>query len=503
MKLSPAKRAAARKRARAELWRRGTPSEYLADSNQRNWLVILRSAEGDIVICAGRQVGKTFCVVLFLVEECANKADFIVRFASKTGKSIRKIIEPLMAIILKDCPDDLRPIHDKQQSVYTWPNGATLTYAGLDGDNQDRLRGPRANIIAFTEAGFIKDLPAAEAALGPQLQTTAGFTIYESSHAESPGHPFEERVTAAEGTGRCIKANMYDNPRLTDAERNTILRKEAEKRGMSVDTFKLTTYCRREFFNEKVIEETRAAVPSWTPELEKDCLRTFDRPKYFDGYSAHDWGGATGDPHAGLFGFYEYASGCVFIEWESERRTGDTAELVAEWKGIEAGLYGERKWEGTLLGAGEFDKHVKGLPDYLRKAISDKAQRQPFLRVCDNDEDLQKSMLASGFAVLPTEKHDKHLAVDRVVILVRQKKIIVHPRCVRLLAQLRSTIWDEGRTQWERTDKDHGDLIDCLVYLVRNVRWHRDPRPAEGPRPDAPTVPKPKAHPLEKLFARR
>lgn len=495
----------ARRRARHELWRRGRPSEYLADSQQRSWLVVLRTADGDVVICASRQVGKTFCVVLFLVEQCVSNPGFIVRFASKTGKSMLAIIGPLMKQILEDCPEDLKPHHNEQRSVFTWSNGATLTYAGLDGDNQDKLRGPRAHVIAYTEAGFLKDLPSAEAALGPQLQTTGGFTIYESSHAESPAHPFEERVDGAEATGRCLQASIYDNPRLTPAQVEDILRKEAEKRFMSIDEFRKTTYCRREYFNEKVIEELRAAVPSWTPVVEKECVREFQRPPHFDAYSAHDWGGATGDPHAALFGFYEYASGKVFIEWESERRTGDTDELAAEWKAVELGLYGARQWDGTLLGAGEFDKAVKGLPEYLKRVISDKAQRQPYLRVSDHDEELQKTMLGHGYALLPTEKHNKHLAVDALVVLVRQRRLIVHPRCKRFIQQLRTTIWDEQRTEWERTALDHGDLIDCAVYFVRNVRWHRDPRPpprmsgdSPGPLPSSTKV-----HPLANLFARK
>jgi hypothetical protein len=33
------------------------------------------------------------------------------------------------------------------------------------------------------------------------------------------------------------------------------------------------------------------------------------------------------------------------------------------------------------------------------------------------------------------------------------------------------------RTAWVRSEKDHGDLLDCLVYLLRNIDWVRDCRP--------------------------
>jgi hypothetical protein len=53
----------------------------------------------------------------------------------------------------------------------------------------------------------------------------------------------------------------------------------------------------------------------------------------------------------------------------------------------------------------------------------------------------------------------------------------VDPRCVRLITQLGSTIWDEKRNEWVRTAKDHGDLIDDAVYISRTINRHRDPRP--------------------------
>jgi hypothetical protein len=83
-----------------------------------------------------------------------------------------------------------------------------------------------------------------------------------------------------------------------------------------------------------------------------------------------------------------------------------------------------------------------------------------------------------GLAVIPSRNDDKHFAVDAVNQLIASRRLRIHRRCVRLIEQLYSTVWNRNRSEWERTDKDHGDLIDCLVYLCRAVRWHRDCRPA-------------------------
>ena len=64
-------------------------------------------------------------------------------------------------------------------------------------------------------------------------------------------------------------------------------------------------------------------------------------------------------------------------------------------------------------------------------------------------------------------------------MLVRSGRIEIHPRCVGLIRQLYTTVWSKARTDWERTGQDHGDLLDACIYLCRNVRWHRDPRPVK------------------------
>jgi len=154
-------------------------------------------------------------------------------------------------------------------------------------------------------------------------------------------------------------------------------------------------------------------------------------------------------------------------------------------------IYGADRFDGTLMGAKEF---VELLPAdvYLRKCVSETAPRQPYLRVGDNDPQILASLISQGVAVMPSAKDDKAVQVDSLNQAIRQRRLIVHPRCVRCREQMATTLWNKARTQWERTDRDHGDAIDALVYLWRNVRWHRDcrpPKPVElfrGPQPADP-----------------
>lgn len=82
-----------------------------------------------------------------------------------------------------------------------------------------------------------------------------------------------------------------------------------------------------------------------------------------------------------------------------------------------------------------------------------------------------------GLAMFPTAKHEKAMEVGNANQRLFERRVRISRKCVRLIEQLFSTVWNKSRSEWERTDRDHGDLIDCLVYLLRNVRWHRDCRP--------------------------
>jgi len=102
----------------------------------------------------------------------------------------------------------------------------------------------------------------------------------------------------------------------------------------------------------------------------------------------------------------------------------------------------------------------------------------PYLRISDNNLQTIADINQHGLTFVPTRKDDKELQVNNLREWVRGYKIFIHPRCRRLIAQLASTVWNKNRTSYERNTEGHGDLLDSLVYLVRNVRRDRDPRPA-------------------------
>jgi hypothetical protein len=273
---------------------------------------------------------------------------------------------------------------------------------------------------------------------------------------------------------------VHDNPRLGRDGVERIIRREMARLGLTREALLASTFWRREYLAEIVTEETRAAVPSWTEAVAAELVAEVVRPGFYDAYVGIDLGYAP-DPSAALLGWHDVANNRLVIEHEIEHRAGTAKSFTDAIKALERETWGVDRYDGTLAALAE---ELKELPEFLQRALHKTAPRQPFLRVGDNDLGLLAEMaVVHGLAVMPTEKSDKALAVDFLNQLVGAKRLVIHPRCVRLREQLFSTVWNKTRSGWERTAKDHGDLLDCLVYLARNVRWHRDVRPK------APVVP--------------
>lgn len=473
-------RAAALAEFRRELWRRGEAALYLLDTagptgGQQAWVKMFdRIPPGSwAALEVSRQRGKTFTVDQWAFQRLGLESLSAV-FLAQTGENAEGIVRQF----LKDIEDDLPPEWNVRfvDGAVRFANGSEFAPFGTDNNQYRRRRGRNADIVILSEAGFYANLADVEQVYTPQLQTTGGVGIYESSPAPNPMHEFSRRCDAAAAVGRYVRDTFWSNPRI---DHEAVIRGEMERLGLTREQLLASTAFRREYLAERVTEETRAALPAWTDEAMAELVGEWQRPKHFDGYVSLD-PGKTGDPHATLFGFHDFARNAIVIEDEIELRSAVThiGAWALELKAKETALWGVNRWDGTLSGATH--EHLKrhNLDELFLRTHSATAPRQPWLRVGDDDARVTVDMaLQHGVAVLPSEKHDKALWVDTVNQLIRERRLFVHRRCVRLLEQMRSTLWNITRSRWERTDKDHGDLVDCLVYMCRAVQWARDCRP--------------------------
>ncbi len=471
-----------------ELWHLNRAWEVILDEGQQKWMRLWLSTEGSRFNGSGRQRGKSLFELSILDQGAREWATSKGRWCGLTAETATGIISQAYDDYFVTCPKPLKPQWEGPDLVYPH-NGSLIYVIGTDAKSFRRGRGfGRISIDVRDEYGFYQRPLEVDAALDAGLSVPGpsgkpGRAYYGTTPSDSPAHESNAVAETHLARGAYDHETLYDNPRV-DAE--AVIRGIMEKTGQTREQVLASTSFRREYKGERVVEERRAAVPRWTtmrgPDPTKHNLVVeLQRPEYFDIYEALDPGKKT-DPHAALIAWFDFARQLLYFEYELElasvRHT--VADIARELKALETKAFGANQWDGTLFGAAEWQEKYAELPEYLQEVVSDRAPRQPFLRVGDNDDLLLNTLNNEhGIAIFPTAKHDKHLAVDDFNELVTLGRIKVHPRCVRLIAQLGGTIWNEKRTEWVRTAADHGDLLDDAIYIARNVLWHRDPRPPQ------------------------
>ena len=429
-----------------EAWSRGI-LRFKLDQNQQKIYDAIKGVEGGtFYVNKARRIGGSYLLCLLAIEKCVAKPNAQVKYAAPTAKAVRKIITPSIRKIIKDCPSELKPKFDRMEGEWVFPNGSSLAIAGCDGGQYENLRGTEADFICLDEVGFMDDLDyILHDVLSPQVQDTNGTIVLSSTPPRSPAHESRKIAAAHQESGRYWQCSVWDNPRRTRQQHEAFFRQLAESKGMSLEEFYASTTFRREYLCEFVADEERSVVPEWNQAVSDYVTseaKIKRRPKYCDKYVSLDIGWRDG--MGLLFAYWDFTNARLYIEDEIllfKKTTQETAKAV-------------QLKEGELWGSDPV-----------------------FLRISDNNLLNIADFNTHGLTFIPTKKDDKELQVNRLREWIRGYKIMIHPRCKRLLSQLANTVWNNARTSYERNSEGHGDLLDALVYLVRNVRHSHSPYP--------------------------
>lgn len=445
--------------ARAALWE-AKDLDWLLDVNQQAMRadIVKANTRFYVVECA-RRLGKSFMLCVMAVEQAMHPGSRVL-YAAPTSKDAQEIVAPLLEQILYSAPFKVK--YDKQQSKWKFPGGGQIRLFACDNKAKaNRGRGASAHLVLIDEAGFIPILDyVLHSVVNPQTLTTRGRIILASTPSDEPDHPFTLIAQKAEEGGFYVRKTIHDNPRLTPEDIKEYIDRDAAILGYSAAEFMDTDIYKREFLALRAIDTNLIVIPDWNGRTAAPA-----RPEFFDAYVAFDAGGI--DPHGLLFSYWEHETQTLVIEDELLLRENETTEQIAAFvKKKEALLWGVDKWDGTLRGAER------------NRQSPTQSRAQPYLRVCDLGSG-KLQLTIDGVTFLPTSKNDKIKYVDDTRILFRQGKIIIKPNCKHLMRQLRTTMWmNERQNDYRRTkDGQHGDLIDCLVYTVRNIRRSRNPKP--------------------------
>lgn len=453
---------AARRSAMAELWRRREVWPLLEALLDRDQLADARSIfagvdiqrgelpKDDYVLDISRQRGKSWlCCVLWIVL-CHCIPGFVVKYCAQEQKSVRAIVQPTVDAVVADCPEDMRPRFVSDDSKWMFDNGSNCTAAGANNKGYVALRGQKAHMVIKDESGFYDDYDAVDRVLAAQLSTTKGFSIDASTPPETPAHPYTVVAVAARLRGRYSHRKIYNHPRMTPEEVDAFLKKEAAKKGLTLEQFKKTTYYLREFECQHVMEEGRAIVPEWAHVDRALVVREYPRPNRYTAYHVLD-PGQTKSLFVGLCAFWHFVEGVLVVERETVLRYPDDAEA------------GEALVEAENVNWKE-DLEADAIDAVLRKS--------------DVDPSLLKFLAKHPYnlSFQATEKGNADAALNAMRAALAGGQILIHPRCTTLLLTLETGMWNKQRTGWEYNDRTgHADAIAALSYMWRNVQKDRNP----------------------------
>lgn len=430
-----------------ELWYRGDLSFKLHGA-QLVLDQVYRNISGNLFVgnCS-RQWGKSYWAVKTAIEFALNNPKAQIRYGAAFQTDLEEFILPAFDKILFDCPDELKPKFNSQKSAFTFQNGSRIKLVGVD-KNPDGIRGNTLDMIIGDEVGFWSDLDYIYKSIivPATLHRPNCRIILISTPPSTPAHSFVDYAQRAEVEGGYVKLDIYTNPLISVDD---IERMAKELGGKDSTSF------RRECLCEFVTDSDLAIVPEWQDSLVQEIERD-EFYCYYDKYLGMDLG--VKDLTAMIYGYYDFKRASLVIEDEDEMNgpSMNTEILVGAIKKKEKDLWGE------------FPSVVQGRP-------------VPYRRIADNNWPLMIQDISSihNMTFISTDKDNLEAMINEVRLLIQAGRIIIHPRCKKLIGCLKYGVWNEKKKAFARsTVYGHFDHLAALVYLVRNMVTGTNPIPA-------------------------
>lgn len=418
---------------RSELWRRGRidwklrPEQLLLKQELESIHVSLAVYN----IC--RRFGKTYTLVLYAIEQCIRERQKI-RYGCAFLTDLEEFVLPAFALILDDCPPDVRPTYHAQKKTWFFPNGSSIKLVGLD-KNPNGLRGNAIAKIIVDEAGFVVNLKFVyTSVIIPATAKQKNIKIiFLSTPPKTPDHFFVELMDRAQARDNAIYCELTidDISDLEPAERQRLLDEIGGEHSVEAQ---------REFFCRIVIDVTIALAPEFD---ELKHVRPCSAPEFCNFWVGGDTGGVRDRTVLHLMTYdFRRAKVLVLDEVEFPNSTGSEIWVAAA-----------KKMEGGRKVA----RHVD-------------AEGQ--LRV-----DLQAQ---HGYPVLLPRKDELDPTVNQVRIALRRCEVEIDPKCKLLIKTLKGGTLNPQRTDLARTEAlGHMDAFMSFAYGLRHKNT-ANPYPAYG-----------------------
>lgn len=455
-----------RQRAISELWRRGELTYKLHSGQTDLHRLVETLKRGGHKLGAGRaarRIGKTFFLSEFASSECIKNPRVSIPFGTTTIKAVKQIVLPIFHEILKDCPRQLRPRFNRQDSVFEFPNGSTIPLFGTDAGHAEKLRGGRFRHAILDEAGFMDDLEyIVNDILTPALMYDNGFILAFSTPPPTMDHYFIQMLSGCEAKGTSIHKTIWDNPMLKPQE----ILEFAQALGCEIDwagfgsakpqngnhwaaqfILKKSITFRRECEAEIIADPERKIIPEFDEARCHQIVVERKRPKFCLKYTIVDTGFI--DRTAVTYGYWDFDRAKAYVEDD------DCIDF--------------RKEEMTTR---RLCEHILAKENLLW------GDERPHMRFADGDLIVLNECNVYGLPLSPVQKDELEAQVNQVRLDIMGGQLEIHPRARNTIANLMFGIWNKRRTQFERTENfGHFDNLAALIYFLRHVNRQANPYP--------------------------
>jgi hypothetical protein len=451
--------------ARHELWRAGDLAWKL-DDTQRALYDEIKGCPSALWATEGaRKLGKSYAHGVIALETALLNPGKQVNWAAITGKECRLVLLPILEQVSADAPDECQGRHDHENGQWRLPNGAWIQLIGADTRKDcEKGRGPSAILNIVDEAGFHEHLEyLVDSILSPQMRRVrrvvgsfVGMTLLVSTTPYTPAHPFCAMADAGSVRGAYRKLTIWDSGWETREQIEAYIASQAEKKNMDVAAFVATTHFRREYLSERVVDEDIVVFPEMHTK-QGVIVREHPRPIGFERFVhkrvAIDLGGMR-DKYGFLYGYTDFAAGCIVIEDEALLAKPNTEQVAAEIVEREAMLWPDAN------------------PERITRAIDDDTER--------TIRDLWDLHKVRAFkATKQGARGGRAASIGMIRTLIQMEALVIHPRCVALREQLLTATRNKLGTDFERTTEGHFDLCAALMYFVRDISLTTNPYPPD------------------------
>ena len=483
------------------LWDKGIIAPWYLRPGQQEIANWLKKTE-DPFLEAGRRWGKTTTVLVdcmeFLADETGEVAKQwginkgpedpgIIRWCEPWKKQCREIVIPEINQIQSKIPPEKRFKWSTTDSFFYHPKtDGKLYLVGVNDDKGESARGSKAHIIVADELGSWKDVwYILKDVLTPQLLTTFGPVIHTGTPPRNLAHLFYKMVDKAIFENRYMIKTLDDMEDVPQHAKDRLVRSLG---GRGHPT------CERELYCKRVVDKNFAIVPEFDKQNHvKSTAEQVAAPEfpYWKRYESLDIG--VRHLTCNLWGFYNFVDATLYIQDEFNINGPElTTELLAEAiRAKDTELWGIKYEKVEVAGRVRWKAFFPTIPEDKQRKIS-------LRRVSDKDLLLVQD-LSNLHALFydPTDKGKLEEMVNEMRIWVGAGRVIVDPRCKKLIACLEMGLWDEHRKKWEETElPQDGELVDdavgylghfdplaSLMYMIRNVDTRTNPLPTDFMKP--------------------